>query len=270
MADAYRAWRTLDDTIRLNDSVSDIERRLAPRGVDFINQLVPEEDRYSREIAHTLLYTAITVGTSDVVALLLLRGADPLQTVHEYYDYNDLSVTGERRIIRHNAMEACERTLRSDPRYAIFLLRLLDTRPVATADTETDPLNWLGRDVNAPLTHPDFPRLAHGKDNALEYACKDLDVYSVRWLLHKRKADPFAVRGGFHTLMRRLDENRDPSKQNNVLQIRALLNEWMAAWTNPRIAVGMAVHRRLGSASPLHTLPPDTMRLIARHYDLIS
>jgi hypothetical protein len=94
--------------------------------------------------------------------------------VREYYD-DDLSVNGEWRIIRHNAMEACERTLHIDPRYGIFLLRLLDTRPVATADTETDLLNWLGRDVNAPLTHPDFPLVAHGKDNALEYACKDLD-----------------------------------------------------------------------------------------------
>jgi hypothetical protein len=32
---------------------------------NFINQLVPEADRYSNEIAHTLLYTAITVGTSS-------------------------------------------------------------------------------------------------------------------------------------------------------------------------------------------------------------
>ena len=167
---------------RPNDSASDIERRLGPHGVDFINQLMPEEDRYSDEIAHTLLYTAITMGTSDVVALLLLRGADPLQTARECYD-DGLSVTGERRIIRLNAMEACESTLHIDPRYAIFLLRLLDPRPVATADTETDLLNWLGRDVNAPLTHPDFPYAAHGTDNALEYACKDLDVYSVRWLL---------------------------------------------------------------------------------------
>jgi hypothetical protein len=222
---AYDAWRTLDRMISMQrDSASDIERELGSHGVEFINQLMPEEDRYSREIAHTLLYTAITVGTSDVVALLLLRGADPLQTARKYYDNND----GQRRIIRLNAMEACESTLHIDPRYAIFLLRLLDPRPVATADTETDLLNWLGRDVNAPLTHPDFPYAAHGTDNALEYACKDLDVYSVRWLLYGRKADPYAVRGGIHTLMRRLDENRDPSKQNDVEQIRALIDKWMA------------------------------------------
>jgi hypothetical protein len=261
MADTDDAWRRLDERIRCNTYAFDLESMLAPHSVDFINRRMPEADKGSHEIAHTLLYTAIDANFSDVVALLLLHGANPLQTVREYYDF---SVNGERRIVTCNAMEACEYTLRCSPMYGIFLLRLLDSRPVATAYMETHLLNSLGRDVDAPLANPAFPRTAQRKGNALYYACNVPDVYSVRWLLYGRKANPFAVAGGFDALMRLIDENRYLPKQNDVTQIRALLNEWMAAWTNRHLAVGMAAHRRLGSASPLGTLPPDTMRIIAR------
>jgi hypothetical protein len=265
MSEEYHAWRNLDQAIAEHVSAPEIETMLDDHSVVFINTLMRETDTRSRQIAHTLLYTAINAGSYDVVALLLLRGADPLEPVHVYYEHLT-GVNGERRKRTCNAMEACDNTLRVLPKHGIFLLKLLDSRSVATADTEKLLVNILGRDVNAPLT--EFPLVASPDTttiNALEFACLHLKVYCARWLLYGRQADPNAVKGGFDTLVRILDEKRNGHMHNGVQQIRALLMEWMAAWRDRRLAVGMADHHRLGSASLLHTLPPDAMSRVA-HY----
>ena len=232
-------WKRLDSAIRYRSSTSEIETMLENRSAHFfVNRLMPEDD-FNR-VAHTLLYTAVFQGRSEIVALLLWYGADPLQTAVIYRGKNAQYAT--------NAMEVCVVHLHAQPTSGVFLLRLLDSRPVDGAKGE-DLVNQIGRDVDAPLvllTHGGEERLTV---NALEWACQNQMVHCVRWLLYRRNADPSAVHGGFDALMRHLDTHSQ-------------INDMLMEWRDRRLAVGMAAHARLGRASALRTLGPDAMRLV--------
>lgn len=248
--------RRLDTCLDRDAHAYDWEELLRHTTPRMLNRMIPNANRFYDRVGHTLLYTAVWNGVCDVVALLLLHGADPFQTA--------LWNRGEGETT--NAVELCEVHLHAQPTRGMFLLRLLDTRPVETAGAERWLVNKLGRDVDAPLAHPTLTRAGDvaNRMNALEWACREGWVHCVRWLVYVRKADPMAAKGGVDGLLRlvneRLDFTEQPRKRQNLLQIQALLTEW---WQR-RAAVAMAHHGRLGAASPLRVVGPDALSLIMR------
>jgi hypothetical protein len=217
MASEAEEWMRLDEAIKQGQ---DSEAMLANRSAHFVNRLMPEN--HFNRVAHTLLYTAVFGGHSEIVALLLWHGADPLQTAVIYRCDNGST----------NAVDVCVVHLHAQPTHGVFLLRLLN-----------------GEDIDAPLIHPTLTRDKGCTVNALEWACKHRMVHCVRWLLYRRNADPSAVHGGFDALMRRLDTGA---------QIRAMLIDW----SDRQLAVAMAAHSRLGHTSALGALGPDLIRLV--------
>ena len=164
--EAEKEWMALDAAIKQGEAIV-----LANRSAQFVNRLMPEH--HFNRVAHTLLYTAVFEGHSELVALLLWHGADPRQTAVIYR-----GVDGQYSA---DAIDVCTVHLHAQPTPGIFLMRLLS-----------------GEDIDAPLT------LTCDKVNALEWACRSGKVHCVRWLLYRRNADPSAVHGGFDALMRRL------------------------------------------------------------------
>ena len=248
--------RRLDTCLDRDPNAYDWEELLRHTTPIMLNRMIPNVNRFYNRVGHTLLYTAVWNRVFDVVALLLLHGADPFQMA--ILNRGDWGPT--------NAVELCEVHLHAQPTCGMFLLRLLDTRPVETAPAESWLVNKLGRDVDAPLVHPTLTRVGDvgNQMNALQWACREGLVHCVRWLVYGRKADPMAVEGGvdalLHLVNARLELTERPRKRQNLLQIQALLTEW---WQR-RAAVAMARHGRLGAASPLRIVGPDALSLIMR------
>ena len=212
-------WLDLDAAIKRGEAPEAIV--LANRGAQFVNRLMPEH--HFNRVAHTLLYTAVFEGHSELVALLLWHGADPRQTAVIY--------RGDGSQRSADAIDVCKVHLHAQPTPGIFLMRLLT-----------------GEDIDAPLIHPTLTRDKAYTVNALEWACRSGKVHCVRWLLYRRNADPSAVHGGFDALMRRL--------------LHAQIRDMLLDWRDRRLAVAMAAHARLGRTSALRGLGPDLMRLV--------
>jgi hypothetical protein len=211
-------WMDLDAAIKQGEAP---EAMLANSSAQFVNRLMPEN--HFNRVAHTFLYTAVFGGHSELVALLLWHGADPLQTAVIYRGVN-----GQYSA---DAVDVCTVHLHAQPTPGIFLMRLLS-----------------GEDIDAPLIHPTLTRNKACTVNALEWACQRGMVHCVRWLLYRRNADPSAVHGGFDALMRRLSQ--------------AQIKDMLLDWRDRRLAVAMAAHARLGHTSALRGLGPDLMRLV--------
>jgi hypothetical protein len=231
-----------------------------------LNRMLLEEHPQDGRLGHTLLYTAIRECHCEAVALLLLHGADPfepavLRTKKRSLHSRTLSDSS-------NAVELCEMHLHANPLTGMFLLRLLDTRPVDHAVLGTSAqwrVHHLGRDVNAPLAHPQLSAagaLEHHV-NALEWACGTLQVHCVQWLLSARNADPRAACSGFQVMWQNLHNNHEsPEETTKALQIQVLLEEWLAPYAR---ALHMGAHPRLGAHSPLRALGPQEMDMILHH-----
>ena len=198
--------REMDRCIQHRE-IDKLQQMLSENGNDLnLNFMMPELRPHFGITAHTLLYTAVKECRMEAVALLMLHRADPLEDAVIYK--NDRSK--EEPTYSTNVLDVCVLHLHSQPLNGVFLLRLLDTRPVCPVIKMNCQAQSLGRNVNANLAHPDLDREGAYAERitALEYACDMLWVNCVHWLLFGRHADPNFAEGGLEGLLERLNSRR--------------------------------------------------------------
>ena len=201
-----------------------------------INVLIPQEDGSSMYLSKSLLMGPIMNCDFEMIAVLLLHGANPFAPMKTFISGR----SGDKEIETRSALEQCVIHAHDIPSSFVFLLRLMDLRrPDVPLDqkpcfnirpgylevvVQPNSWNYLGRYVNAPLTATNFDDDEYrASRTALMYACEYNLPWCVKWLLEARKADP-ALHDVLGIAVSNLEKEAGPRKEKCLHIVQLLLS----------------------------------------------